>query len=345
MSFQVIIKPSNHVFTVEEGESILNAALREGFVLPYGCRNGACGSCKGKLAQGRVDYGHHQPETLTPEEIADGKAQFCCAHPLTDLVIEAREVRLAGDIHVRTLPCRVQKIDKVADDVAVLYLKLPANERLQFMAGQYIDFLLKDGKRRSFSMANAPHDDEFLQLHVRNLAGGNFSHYVFTEMKEKTILRFEGPLGTFFLREDTDKPIVLMAGGTGFAPIKAIVEHALYKKLDRTMIMYWGARSRADLYLPELPAKWQAENPNFTFIPVLSEPLQEDNWPGRTGFVHQAILDDFDDLSGFQVYACGAPAMIEAGAKTFTQTRGLPEAEFYSDAFTFSADALAKTEV
>ena len=254
-------------------------------------------------------------------------------------------MRLAGDVQVRTLPCRVQKIDKVAADVAVLYLKLPANERLQFMAGQYIDFLLKDAKRRSFSVANAPHDDEFLQLHVRHIPGGNFSNYVFTEMKEKTILRFEGPLGTFFLREDTDKPMVLMAGGTGFAPIKAIIEHALYKKTDRTMILYWGARSLADLYLPDLPVKWQAENSNLTFIPVLSDPKPEDNWAGRAGLVHQAVLDDFDDLSGWQVYACGAPVMCEVAHKTFTTERDLPDNEFYSDAFTFSADALAKTEV
>lgn len=345
MSFQVTIKPSNHVFTVSEDETILNAALQAGIVLPYGCRNGACGSCKGKILTGTVDYGHHQPETLTLQEIAEGRALFCCAKPFSELTIEAREVRLAGDIQVRTLPCRVQKIDKVAHDVAVLYLKLPANERLQFMAGQYIDFLLKDGKRRSFSMANAPHDDEFIQLHVRHIAGGNFSDFVFTQMKERAILRFEGPLGTFFLREDTDKSIVFMAGGTGFAPIKAIIEHALYKKLDRTMILYWGARTLADLYMPELPARWQAENPQFTFVPVLSDPAPEDNWPGRTGLVHQAILDDFDDLSGFQVYACGAPIMCEVGHGAFTTQRGLPENEFYSDAFTFSADALKTTEV
>ncbi len=345
MTLQVTIKPSNHVFTVEDDETILNAALRQGFTLPYGCRNGACGSCKGKILEGLVNYGHYQPETLTEEEKSAGKALFCSAKPITPLVIEARELRLAGDIQVRTLPCRVQKIDKIAADVAVLYLKLPANERFQFMAGQYIDFLLKEGKRRSFSMANAPHNDEFIELHIRHIPGGNFSDYVFTQMRERAILRFEGPLGTFFLREDTDKPIIFMAGGTGFAPIKAIIEHALYKKLDRTMILYWGARSLADLYMAKLPAKWQAEQPNFSFIPVLSEPKAEDNWPGRTGLVHQAIVDDFDDLSGFQVYACGAPAMCEAGHKAFTSQRGLPENEFYSDAFTFSADALAKTEV
>jgi CDP-4-dehydro-6-deoxyglucose reductase len=345
MSFQITIRPSNHIFTAEVDETILNAAIRAGFTLPYGCRNGACGSCKGHVLDGKLDYGHHQPETLTEAEKTEGKALFCCGKPLTDLVIEAREVRLTGEIHVRKLPCRVQKIEKVAPDVAVLYLKLPQNERMQFMAGQYIDFLLKDGKRRSFSMANAPHDDEFLQLHVRHISGGNFSNYVFTEMQEKTILRFEGPLGTFFLREDSDKPIVFMAGGTGFAPIKAIIEHALHNKLDRTMILYWGARSLTDLYMPHLPAKWQAENSNVTFIPVLSDPKPEDNWTGRTGLVHQAILDDFDDLSGFQVYACGAPIMCEVGHKAFTTQRRLPEEEFYSDAFTFSAEALAKTEV
>ncbi len=345
MSFQITIKSTNHVFTAESDESVLNAALKAGFILPYGCRNGACGSCKGEIVEGSLDYGHHQPETLTDAEKAEGKALFCCGKPLSDLVIEAREVRLAGDIEVRKLPCRVHKIEKVADDVAVLYLKLSTNERLQFMAGQYIDFLLKDGKRRSFSMANAPHDDEFVQLHVRNIPGGNFSNYVFTQLQEKAILRFEGPLGTFFLREDSDKPIIFMAGGTGFAPVKAIIEHALYKKLDRTMILYWGARSLADLYMPHLPAQWQSENPHFTFIPVLSDPKAEDNWPGRTGFVHQAIIDDFDDLSGFQVYACGSPAMCEVGHKAFTTERNLPEQEFYSDAFTFSAEALAKTGV
>jgi len=345
MSFQITIKPSNHVFTAEADETILNAAARAGYTLPYGCRNGACGSCKGLLIEGDVDYGHHQPETLTEEEKAEGKALFCCGKPRSDLVIEAREVRMAGEVQVRKLPCRVHKIDKVASDVAVLYLKLPTNERLQFMAGQYIDFLLRDGKRRSFSMANAPHDDEFLQLHVRHIPGGNFSNYVFTEMQEKTLMRFEGPLGTFFLREDSDKPIVFVAGGTGFAPIKAIIEHVFHKMLDRTMVLYWGVRSLADMYMPHLPAKWQAENPNFTFIPVLSDPKPEDNWPGRTGLVHQAVLDDFDDLSGFQVYACGAPVMCEVAHKAFTTERKLPEDEFYSDAFTFSAEALAKTGV
>ena len=151
-------------------------------------------------------------------------------------------------------------------------------------------------------------------------------------------MRFEGPLGTFFLREDSDKPMLFVAGGTGFAPVKALIEHAFEKQFDQPMVLYWGARSRKDLYMPQLPAKWQQERGNFSFVPVLSDPLPEDDWEGRTGFVHQAVLDDFDSLAGYQVYACGAPAMTDIARKTFVEERGLPEDEFYCDAFTPSVD-------
>lgn len=333
--------PSGKTFQVQTGETVLEAALRQSIGLPYGCRNGACGSCKGSIVSGQVDYGAHQPRTLRDEEKAAGKALFCCAKPLTDLVLDVREIN-TGDIQVRTLPCRVEKIDKVAHDVVVLRLKLPASERLQFLAGQYIDILMKDGKRRSFSLANAPHADEFLELHIRAVPGGTFSQHVMNEMKERAILRFEGPLGSFFLREDSDKPIIFMAGGTGFAPIKGIIEHALHTHIDRQIVLYWGVRSLRDLYLPQLPAQWQREYSHFTFIPVLSDPLPEDNWQGRTGLVHQAILDDFADLSGYEVYACGAPIMIEVGQREF-ETRGLPGDAFFADSFTYAAAPAATT--
>ena len=222
----------------------------------------------------------------------------------------------------------------------VISLKLPTNERLQFLAGQYIDIFMKNGKRRSFSLANAPHDDELLQLHVRNYPGGTFAEHVFTHMKERDILRFEGPLGTFFLREDSDKPIIFVASGTGFAPVKSILEHIFYVRnlrgSERQMVLYWGNRTKADLYMADLAGSWQEEHDNFTFIPVLSEALPADNWNGRTGLVHQAVLQDFDDLAGYQVYACGAPAMVEAAHMDFTRLRRLPEDEFFSDAFTAS---------
>ncbi|MEP6607005.1 MAG: CDP-6-deoxy-delta-3,4-glucoseen reductase [Nitrosospira sp.] len=340
MSYQITLKPSGHIFSAHTGETVLQAALREGFPLPYGCRNGACGTCKGKIIQGTVDFGSHNEDTLTEMEKRAGMALFCCASPLSDLVVECREIGVIKDIKVKTLPCRVHKLERVAPGVMVISLKLPANERLQFLAGQYIDIFMKNGKRRSFSLANAPHDDELLQLHVRNYLGGTFAEHVFTRMKERDILRFEGPLGTFFLREDSDKPIIFVASGTGFAPVKSILEHAFHVRNlrgnERQMMLYWGNRTKADLYMTDLAESWQQKHDNFTFIPVLSEALPQDNWSGRTGLVHQAVLEDLGDLSGYQVYACGAPAMVEAAHKDFTKLRGLPEDEFFSDAFTAS---------
>jgi CDP-4-dehydro-6-deoxyglucose reductase len=336
---KVTVQPSGHQFDVEDSESVLSAALRQDLVLPYGCRNGACGSCKGKIVEGQVDYGVYQKKALTEEEKAQGKALFCQARPLTDLVIEARTIGAAKDIQVKMLPCRVQRMERRADDVIVLYLKLPANERLQFLAGQYIEFLLKDGSRRSFSMANAPHDDEFIQLHVRHVAGGQFTDHVFGKMKERDILRLEGPLGTFFLREDSAKPIVFVASGTGFAPIKSIIEHALHKGLARPMVLYWGGRRPKDLYMDELPRRWAAEHPaQLRYVPVVSEARPEDGWAGRSGFVHRAVMEDFPDLSAHQVYACGVPVMVDAARADFTRQCGLPEEDFFADSFTTQAD-------
>lgn len=343
MSHQIIIQPSGHVLKLESGETILEAALREGFSLPYGCRNGSCGICKGKIIQGTVDYGRYNEETLTEEEKQAGKALFCCASPLSDLVIECHEIGAIKDIEIKTLPCRVHKLELVAPDVMIISLKLPTNQRLQFLAGQYIDILLKEGKRRSFSLANAPHDDEFLQLHARNYPGGVFAEHVFTRMKAKDIIRFTGPLGSFFLRDALDDtPIIFLASGTGFAPIKSILEHVFYQENHRRsrkmkMTLYWGARTKADLYLAYLADNWQKQHDNFTFVPVLSEPLPTDNWKGRTGLVHQTVMQDFHSLETHQVYACGAPVMIKTAYHDFTNQRNLPRDAFFSDVFTPSA--------
>jgi CDP-4-dehydro-6-deoxyglucose reductase len=336
---KVTVQPSGRAFEVQEGEAVLAAALRQDLVLPYGCRNGACGSCKAKIVEGRVDYGVYQKKALTDDERAQGKALLCQARPLSDLVVEARTISAAKDIQIKVLPCRVQRMDRLADDVIVLYLKLPANERLQFLAGQYVEFLLRDGSRRSFSMGNAPHADELIQLHVRHLPGGQFTDHVFGKMKERDILRFEGPLGTFFLREDSQKPIVFVASGTGFAPIKSIIEHALHKGIARPMALYWGGRRPKDLYMNALPQQWATEHAQlFKYVPVISDALPEDGWTGRTGFVHRAVMQDFPDLSGHQVYACGIPVMVDAARRDFTAQCRLPEDEFYADSFTSQAD-------
>ncbi|MEX2240747.1 MAG: CDP-6-deoxy-delta-3,4-glucoseen reductase [Burkholderiales bacterium] len=334
----VTIQPSGQQFQVEDGEAVLAAALRQGLVLPYGCKNGACGTCKGKIVSGAVDYGVYQPKALPDEDKARGKALFCQAKPLSDLVIEARTIGATKGIEVKMLPCRVQKLERLADDVMVLHLKLPANEKLVFLAGQFIEFLLKDGSRRSFSMANAPHDAEPLQLHVRHVAGGQFTDHVFGKMKERDILRFEGPLGTFFLREDSTKPIVFVASGTGFAPIKSIIEAAVNKGLTRPMTLYWGGRRPKDLYMNTLAEGWAAQG-LLKYVPVISEAMPEDGWAGRAGFVHRAVMEDFPDLSGHQVYACGVPVMVDAARQDFTSRCRLPEDEFYADSFTTQADA------
>jgi CDP-4-dehydro-6-deoxyglucose reductase len=338
MAAQITIEPSGKTFSAEPQETILDAALRQGVAVAYGCRNGACGACKGKVVQGDVSHEGNATPALSEQDLANGVALMCCAHAQGDVTIEATLLGANGEVVAKTLPCRVESIEKV-HDVAILRLKLPPTERLSFRAGQYIDILLKDGKKRSFSLANAPHDDAFLELHIRNQAGGFFSDYVFNQMKQGEILRFNGPLGAFYLREEDREPIILLASGTGFAPIKGIVEHALQQGSQRPMVLYWGARTRADLYQSALAEAWQSAHPElFRYVPVLSEPTAEDAWNGRQGLVHQAVLDDYADLSPYHVYACGAPVMVEAAHRSFIAERQLPESAFFSDAFFLASD-------
>lgn len=334
MRHRVVIKPSEHQFYVESNETVLDAALRQGINLRYGCRNGACGACKGTLLSGDVHY-DNDPDALSEEDQQQNQALFCAAHVDSELVIEVEEVELDSAIEIKTLPCRVQKMDHLADDVMQLFIKLPASERLQFLPGQYIDILLEDGRHRSFSIANAPHDDEFLELHIRLVKDGLFTPKVFNSMQNKDLLRIEGPHGSFFFHEDSNKDILLIAGGTGFAPIKGIIEHLISEKNTRPVTLYWGVRSTADLYMSELAEQWVAEQTNIRFIPVLSD--ADESWTGRTGYVHDAALADIDDFSVFDVYACGPPAMIKAAEHSF-QEKGMHKNQFFYDSFDFSND-------
>jgi len=341
MTFQITVKPAERSFDVARDEPMLAAAIRQGIGLPYGCRDGACGSCKSRLLEGRVIHGAHQLKALTVAEEEAGFILTCCATPQTDCVVEARSVPGAGEHPVLKMPTRVLKIERAAPDVAILQLQLPANQNLRYRAGQYIEFILRDGSRRSYSMANAPDrlgSPPAIELHIRHMPGGLFTDHVFGAMKEKEILRIEGPLGSFFLREDSDKPIVLLASGTGFAPIKAIVQQMQHQGLTRETVLYWGARRRADLYQQTWCEEAAAAMPNLRYVPVLSEPTAEDAWAGRTGFVHQAVMADLPDLSGHQVYACGAPVMVDAAQRDFVARCGLPDDEFFADSFTSEAD-------
>jgi len=341
MSFKITLQPADRDFVVEDNEPILPAAIRQGVGLPYGCRDGACGSCKSKLIEGRVIHGPHQHKALSVAEEEAGYILTCCAMPQTDCVVEARSVPGAGEYPVLKLPTRVLAITLPAPDVAVLRLQLPANQNLQYRAGQYVEFILRDGARRSYSMANAPHNlgsPPAIELHLRHMPGGKFTDHVFSAMKERDILRMEGPFGSFFLREDSDKPIVLLPSGPGFAPIKPLVGHMQHHGIRRDAVLYWGCRRLADLYQHDWCTVMAAEMPNLRYVPVLSEPTAGDAWTGRTGLVHEAVMADWPDLSGHQVYACGAPVMVDAARRDFVARCGLPEEEFYADSFTSEAD-------
>lgn len=340
-AFQITVQPSGRAFEAQAGETILSAAIRGGVGMPYGCKDGACGSCKCKKLSGSVVHGEHQQKALSTEEEEAGFVLTCCAQPLTDVVLESRQVTDESAYPIKKLPVRVAALTRASHDVMQVRLQLPAADTFRYHAGQYIEFILRDGTRRAYSMANAPHTQEGapgVELHIRHMPGGRFTDHVFNAMKEKEILRVEGPFGSFFLREDSDKPMVFLASGTGFAPIKALIEHMQHKGITRPATLYWGGRRPADLYMDGWIRERLAALPNLRYVPVVSDALPEDGWAGRTGFVHQAVMEDIADLSGYQVYACGAPIVVDSARAAYSAERGLPPDEFYADAFTSEAD-------
>ena len=345
MTYTITVQPSGRSFEAEPAETMLAAGIRQGIGLPYGCKDGACGSCKCKKISGTVTHGPHQDKALSAQEEADGYVLTCCGTATSDVVLESRQVTHAGAFPIKKMPARVALLEKLSPDVVRLKLQLPANDIIQYHAGQYVEFILRDGARRSYSMANAPHTlvengAPMIDLHIRHMPGGKFTDHVFGAMKEKEILRIEGPYGSFHLQE-SPKPIVLLASGTGFAPIKAIIEHMQFMGITREAVLYWGGRRPHDLYMDDWVQARCAEMPNLTYVPVVSDALPEDGWSGRTGFVHLAVLQDFADLSGHQVYACGAPIVVDSARKDFVEKAGLPEHEFFADAFTSEADKLS----
>jgi CDP-4-dehydro-6-deoxyglucose reductase, E3 len=342
MTFSISVQPSGRQFDAESGEAILAAGIRQGIGLPYGCKDGACGSCKCKLVSGSVTHGPHQEKALSAAEEAAGYILTCCGVAQSDVVIESRQVTEAGAFPIKKMPVRVVSLERASHDVIVMKLQLPAADTFQYHAGQYVEFLLRDGDRRSYSMANAPHTQSAgpqVELHIRHMPGGKFTDHVFGAMKEKDILRVEGPYGGFFLREDSDKPMVLLASGTGFAPIKAIIEHMRHQGITRPATLYWGGRRPSDLYQSAWIEEQLAAMPNLRYVPVISDALPDDAWTGRAGFVHKAVVEDTPDLSGHEVYACGAPIVIESARKDYAAA-GLPDEAFFADSFTSAKDKL-----
>lgn len=342
MSFQITVEPSGRTFSADSSETLLAAGIRQGIGLAYGCKDGACGSCKCKKISGTVVHREHQAKALSAEEEAQGLILTCCSTAQSDLVLESRQVTEAGSFPIKKMPVRVVSLEKKSHDVMSIIMQLPATDVMQFHAGQYVEFLLRDGSRRSYSMGNAPHTLDpaapKVELHIRHMPGGKFTDVVFSTMKEKDILRIEGPYGSFYLREDSQAPMILLASGTGFAPIKALIEHMQHKGITRPATLYWGGRRPSDLYMNDWVEEHVKAMPNLTYVPVVSDALPEDAWIGRTGFVHQAVLQDHPDLSGFQVYACGAPIVVDSARADYLGKAGLPEEAFFADSFTTEAD-------
>ncbi len=340
--FTVTIQSSGRHFPVAPGETVLEAAQRAGIALPYSCRAGVCGSCKATLLEGRCEYPRNPPAALSGTSPSQHAILLCQAVPMENLLIEAREVTSVEDIARRQLDVVVARKWMLAPDVIGLHLQPAAGQpRLQWLPGQYLDVLLDEGRRRPFSIANHPQADGSIELHVRHVAGGGFTSWVYDTLKVGDALRIEGPLGTFVPREDSERPMVFMAGGTGFAPVKAIVEHFMALGTRRPMRVYWGARSAADLYLRELAAGWSSTAHDLVFHAVISDPEQAAAHGLRMGLVHEAVLEDQPDLSGYDVYMSGPPAMIDAGRKLFTDA-GLPEERLYYDSFDYAPDVLAQ---
>jgi NAD(P)H-flavin reductase/ferredoxin len=340
MTFQIAVADTDYRFPCESNESVLDAAQRAGLEIPFSCRKGVCGTCKGRVVSGEARA--FAGDALSPAERAEGQALFCNTRPRSDLTIAPRSIGKADPFARKTTTARVFRLQRLADDVMLVHLRFPAGIRVRFRAGQHLNLLLDNGERRDFSMANPPRESDGAQLHIRHVPGGAFTTHVFEKLRRGDVLNVEIPFGDFLLR-DSAKPILFVAGSTGFAPIKSIIEDMAIKGIDREMVLYWGARALPDLYLPDLPGQWQSAHRNFTFIPVLSDPRQEDAWPGRTGFVHEAVVRDFPDLSGYQVYACGGPLMIDAARRDFVERCGLPAHEFYADSFTYAAETEARS--
>jgi CDP-4-dehydro-6-deoxyglucose reductase len=340
---RITLLPSQQVIFVEEGETILDAALRAGLNLPHSCKGGHCSSCRARIRAGDIVYPRGRPLGLLAKEEREGYALLCQAHATgADLEIEVREIRPPRpEVQVKSLPCRIERMHRLAPEVMAVFLRLPSNEEFHFFAGQYLDIMLPQNRRRSFSIASCPGRDELIELHIRKVASGEFTQQLFDGMREKTLLRIEGPLGQFWFRRESPRPALLIGGGTGYAPLRSMLRDLLAVGDRRPLHLYWGAQSRHDLYEDEQVRALSAAHPNLHYTPVLSEALPSDDWTGRRGLVHAAALEDHPRLQDLDVYASGPPAMVEAVRHEFVE-RGLPAQQLFFDSFDYAPDALAK---
>jgi NAD(P)H-flavin reductase/ferredoxin len=330
------VHPGRHHVPVRAGETLLDAGLRAQVPLPFECRSGGCGVCRATVLAGEVDPGAYQPSALPAAARARGEVLLCCARALSDVEIELEPGAALREGALPPLEATVAALAPLAHDVMQVELALAPGTTVTYAAGQYINVVLDDGARRSYSFTEPSATTGRIVLHIRRLPGGRFSTQVFESLRVGDVLRIEGPLGSFLLHEPSERPLIFVAGATGFAPVKSLLEQAFRLGITRPLYLYWGVRKRRDLYLADLPERWAREHPNFHYVPVLSEPGADDAWSGRTGLVHEAILADFPDLAGCSIYACGSLQMVQAARPAFV-AQGLPEDFCFSDAFTASS--------
>lgn len=332
MSHLVLIKPSSLRLVVNEDETVLDAALREGFHFPHDCYSGICGACRGRVLEGQVCYQDAMlPSGLTSDEQAEGEALFCSAMPKTDLIIEVENVLDPLQTKLQTVSYQIMSAELLTGHVYRVMLQAMTEQPLRYRAGQYIEILCDHEMGRPFSIANAPLGEGEIELHVRYVADNPYLEEVMAAITARGQMQLRGPFGHCLYHREPALPTIFLAAGTGFAPIKAIIEQALSEGVTQPMYLYWGARTQDDLYLHELAQQWEKYIPQFHYIPVLSASLPSDHWQGRTGWVHHAALADHENFADFQVYAAGPAAMVYAAYEAL-QARGLKKARMYSDA-------------
>ena len=319
MTYNINIQPANIHYQASSDTTLLDAALANKLSLQHSCKKGTCGTCSATVLSGVI-------KNESGELVNTGAVLTCQSYAQSDVVLKATYYPELADIPCVTLPCKIDQQSFLTDDILIITLRLPPTTPFRYLPGQYID-LIAGGIRRSYSIANTCIEGTRIELHVRLLPEGEFSQ-VLKHSTLHQLMRLEGPKGTFFIREATN-PIVFLAGGTGFAPVKAMVEGLLANKSARQIYIYWGMPRASSLYT-DVGKSWTNEYDQVHYVPVISS--EDAEWAGRRGFVHQAVLDDFPNLSDYHVYACGSPLMIDAAKNAFI-TKGLDSAHFYSDAF------------
>jgi CDP-4-dehydro-6-deoxyglucose reductase, E3 len=329
--FQASLANGAKSFAVAKDEAILTAALRAGVNLSHICRRGTCGACRASVEQGEVEQDLFRPTALSHRDGKSGYVLLCCSRALSNVVIDATELDRPRETS-RRIPARVISLDRPTSDVAIVTLRTPPAENLDYVPGQYVGIVGDDGFARAFSIANAPRGDRSIDLHVGRVPDGAVTGHVHQRMQVGDVIQIETPQGLNHLPADDSKPLIAIVGGTGYAPIQAILEDWIARGVSKEVHLYWGSRAPSGFYALRSAEALVSRFPNSKFTPVVSDESSDDGWKGRRGLVHLAALADFPDLREAQVFVCGSPGMVDATERDCL-TAGLRAERLYADTF------------